>query len=138
MPEHQVQLLEFLADVDMVDEDRFGWSRGRENRLNFWVNCSDRFAWAAADVEVIESGADVGALCQARLDAIAAEPDAQFDSDWALLWCARKREMRLQGAAYSFLPKALWPLFDAVGPERAIGLSNPYRPGQYDPPGRPT
>ena len=35
-----------------------------------------------------------------------------------LLFCCRVRGMRPQGAALRSIPKPLWPLFDAAGPER--------------------
>ena len=49
------------------------------------------------------------------------------------LYCARRREERPQGACYSIIPKNLWPLFHACGPERKTGLGNPYEPGEYGP-----
>lgn len=47
------------------------------------------------------------------------------------LFCARVRGERPQGACYSRYPQELWPLFDAVGPERETGLGNPFKPGEY-------
>jgi len=42
-----------------------------------------------------------------------------------LLYCARKRKMRPQGAMYEYLNKENWPLFDECGPVREKSLSNP-------------
>ena len=39
--------------------------------------------------------------------------------------------MRPQGAFYSYIDKTSWPLFDLAGPEREVGLGNPYAPGAY-------
>lgn len=42
------------------------------------------------------------------------------------LFAARVRSMRPQGAAYKVrYDKSIWPLFDACGPEREIGMGNP-------------
>jgi hypothetical protein len=49
----------------------------------------------------------------------------------AMLYCARKYEMRPQGAVYSHIPRKLWPVFDECGPIREIDMCNPYNPGEY-------
>ena len=38
--------------------------------------------------------------------------------------------MRPQGAYYPESDPETWPLFDDCGPEREVGLGNPYRPGE--------
>lgn len=91
--------------------------------LTFMVNCSDVFAWACADAEIIEPG-DIDDLKRAFADVRAAD-DCSMD-EAPNLWVARKRRTRPQGAAYPKTP-ALWPLFDAAGPERAVALDNPKR-----------
>lgn len=45
------------------------------------------------------------------------------------LYAARVRHERPQGACYAAYPRQLWPMFDAVGPEREVGIGNPYAPG---------
>ena len=42
-----------------------------------------------------------------------------------LLYCARKRKMRPQGAMYKTIPKTLWHLFDVCGEEREMNMGNP-------------
>ena len=108
------------------------WSRhaDAEERGSLWINCNDFFAWGCADSESIESAEDLLLLAQAMSDA-----DLAGDASWGpLLYCARRAKLRPQGAAY---PKnrGLWPLFDACGPEREVGIGNPYRPGEYRPGG---
>lgn len=46
------------------------------------------------------------------------------------LFACRSRKMRPQGACYPDDHPELWPLFDACGPEREVGMGNPYRPGE--------
>jgi hypothetical protein len=58
----------------------------------------------------------VGAFQQAHADTIAAAGDATFA---ALLYCARQRGRRPRRHAYPVEP-ALWPLFDACGPEHPL------------------
>lgn len=47
----------------------------------------------------------------------------------SLLFSARSRGMRPQGAYYKLFPRDTWELFDACGPEREVGVGNPYVPG---------
>lgn len=96
--------------------------------ITFMVNCSDEFAWACADAEPI-TPADIDALEQAFTDVRAVDPDALYQAP--MLFVARKRGMRPQGAAYP-TDARLHPLFDACGPERQIDLGNPKRPGGQD------
>lgn len=56
----------------------------------------------------------------------------EFYGSYALdLYSCRIEGMRPQGAVYRHNKKELWPLFDACGPEREVGLGNPYKPGEY-------
>jgi hypothetical protein len=41
------------------------------------------------------------------------------------LFVCRERKMRPQGAVYPE-DRRFWPLFDACGPEREVGLGNPH------------
>jgi len=84
--------------------------------LTFFVGCNDVFCWACADAEPVASEADVDALEQALKDA---------DDDGAMLYCARKRGMRPQGALYKHIDPANRHWFDECGPEREVGPGNP-------------
>ena len=55
-----------------------------------------------------------------------------FSGAVADLFAARSRQERPQGACYSGYDRSIWSLFDACGPEREVGLGNPYVPGEYD------
>ena len=88
------------------------------------VNCNDAFWWAVADCEDITEET-LPQFNQAIKDCNGDEGLA------AWLYCARKRGMRVQGAAYSYIPEELWPLFDACGPEREKDFFNPYKQGTY-------
>ena len=96
--------------------------------ITFFVNCDDLFYWGCADAEKItpenidsleQSIIDAGAICKHGEELYGIE-----------LWCSRMRHMRPQGACYP-LDRELWPLFDECGPERALGLGNPYVAGEY-------
>ena len=118
MEEYKVNLLKLIAKYDL-HTDLF-WHED----LRFFVNCSDVFAWAYADLEEIESQEDVDALEQAILDCIKADGyGGQYDG--SILFVARKRKMRPQGAMYESLCPACYSLFDACGPLREVGLGNP-------------
>ena len=101
--------------------DELFW-RVDDGHLSIHVTCSDQFFWGAADCEPI-TPESLPELIQARRDAEAAAGDAGYD--WPLLYCARRRGMRPQGAVYKHLEPALHPLFDACGPERETGYGNP-------------
>lgn len=85
--------------------------------LSFFVNCNDAFAWACSDCEPITE--DRIPLLKKALE------DCESDSDGMLLYVARLRKMRPQGAMYKYIDKKFWPLFDACGPAREGGFGNP-------------
>lgn len=88
--------------------------------LVFAIKCSDMFCWACADAEPI-TGEDIP-LLQKALE----ETDTGMGSIWGgLLFVARKRGMRPQGAAYDYIDNELWHLFDACGPKREVSFVNP-------------
>lgn len=89
--------------------------------LEFWIVCSDLFAWALADLEKV-TPEDFPEFKKALEDA--------GGDDGPLLYCCRKRGMRPQGAFYNHFDKENWPLFDACGPERETGIGNPKKPGE--------
>jgi len=84
--------------------------------LKFYINCNDAFCWATSDAEPIESEADID-LLQKSME--------EGGDDGPLLYCARRRGMRPQGAMYTYLEPEHWPLFDACGPKREVGFGNP-------------
>lgn len=112
------KLLKLVAEHEANDE--LIW----HSNLDFYILCNDIFAWGCADGEDV-TPESLPVLEQAL-------KDATFP-DGPLLYCARMRNMRPQGAAYTFIQKENWPLFDACGPEREVGLGNPYKPGEYVP-----
>lgn len=87
------------------------------------INCSDLFYWGLADSESIPPEA-LPELKQAL-------NDIKNHEDGWLLYCARTRKMRPQGAAYFFLEHEYWHLFDECGSEREINKGNPYKIGEY-------
>jgi hypothetical protein len=90
------------------------------------ILCNDAFYWACADDERITEET----LPQFNKAVEECKGDLNLGS---MLYCARIRRMRVQGAAYSCIPKELWPLFDSVGPEREIDAGNSWKPGEYKP-----
>lgn len=87
------------------------WHEGKPN-----FNCNDEFAWGCSDCE--EFGVeDFKEIKKCMSESIG--------GDGVLLWIARKRKMRPQGALYVFIDRADWPLFDACGPHREESFGNP-------------
>lgn len=106
-------LLKLLALHDVTDE--VGWSED----LEFYAQCNDAFWWATADAEDITQNS-----LQCLMGALKDGGD-----DGMLLYCARQRKMRPQGARYRYINKENWHLFDACGPERATDSGNPKAAG---------
>lgn len=79
------------------------------------INCNDLFYWGCADAEPIEVE-DIPLLEQAT-------EDSEYYGD--LLFCARKRKMRPQGAYYQQFNEEDAALFNAAGPKRETGYGNP-------------
>lgn len=117
-------LLRLFAEEDLIGS--LYWVEDGDS-FQFFVGCNDVFAWGCADGEDITLE-NLPQLRQAITDAKAADP-VMGSIYGCHLFVARVRGMRPQGAAY---PKeqALWPLFDACGPEREVGFGNPCRPGE--------
>lgn len=107
--DNRTGLLRVIAAYDC--HDSIWWN----STLDFYVNCNDAFCWACADAEPINDE-DVGELTTALIDA---------GDDGPLLYVARRRKMRPQGAMYDHIDLKNWPLFDACGPVREAGLGNP-------------
>ena len=92
--------------------------------LHFFVNCNDVFEWGTADLEPIDDDADIEALESTVWECEAIRGYGRGE-DGFMLWVARKRGMRPQGAMYKHIDRELWHLFDAVGPERELDMLNP-------------
>lgn len=102
-------------------EDLFWRVDGKHAPVSFYIRCNDVFFWGCADLEDITSD-NIEVLRQSYKDSKA---------NGAELFCARVRQMRPQGAWYSYCPREEWPLFHACGPERETGIGNPSKPGAY-------
>jgi|HubBroStandDraft_4_1064222.scaffolds.fasta_scaffold00029_108 hypothetical protein len=93
--------------------------------VRFFINCNDQFWWGTGDNEDL-TPENIGELEKAyadcnAIDKVCGKHHAQS------LFCCRVRKMRPQGCCYP--PREYWHLFDACGPEREVGLGNPYPPG---------
>lgn len=107
---------------DGPSSDQLWWRTDDEYApITLLVNCNDLFFWACADCEVLHGG-NIADLEQAKADAKAAGDEGNA----ALLWVARQRRMRPQGAFYKYFEPAMRLLFDACGPERETGFGNPH------------
>lgn len=118
--------LRLLAVMHRMDfTDALWWRLDPEGTVRFFILCHDEFAWGTADCEEV-TPANLADLEKAVDDVLAVTGDMPFDAP--CLFVARVRGMRPQGAAYP-ADRRLWPLFDAAGPGRDIGLLNPDPPG---------
>lgn len=108
MDQYKEELLKF-ASIHYIHNEIY-WTED----LEFAILCNDVFFWGCADAEEITE------------DDLALLKDSVNDAGvfGTLLFCARKRKMRPQGAMYKFIDKEYWSLFDEAGPER-----NPNDPG---------
>ena len=109
-------ILKLFAKYDCFTE--LMWN----TNLDFAIICSDAFWWACADAEPIESKEDIQNLKLALQDC------GDSGSDGPLLYCARRRKMRPQGAMYKYIHQTNKHLFDKCGPEREVGFLNPNEP----------
>ena len=126
-PDFVFDVLELLDQNDMCD--MVTWTTNRKTKeVQFQVICNDLFFWGSADCEDL-TPQNLSLLKQSIIDVNTIKPD--YGTIYGIsLFCTRIRQQRPQGAAYPE-NKALWPLFDACGPERKIELGNPYKPGDY-------
>jgi len=91
--------------------------------VSLHCNVNDVFAWGCADAEDIDENS-IGDLERARTDLL--EADGRMGGlVTSMLYAARKREMRPQGAMYQHIPEGVRHLFDECGPERETGFGNP-------------
>lgn len=98
-----------------------------DSELGVCFNCNDIFFWACADAEEIQNKEDIE-LLEEILEQVDIKDGFCVVGD---LYCAKKKGIRPQGAAYTYYPKKYWPLFNSCGPEREVNMANPYKPGQY-------
>lgn len=107
------------------DLDGFWWrTDGEYAPVTLFVNCNDFFWWASGDCERVLAE-NIAVLEEAFQD-IDNASDEHIAATWApLLFVARLRKMRPQGAYYKHIPEVLHVLFDACGPAREAGLGNP-------------
>jgi hypothetical protein len=118
MKEHVIPFFEAVAKLDL-----FGEVFWHSDFSVLAVICNDVFWWGCADLEQVESLEDIELLVKSC-------EDAKYDG--AILYCARKRGMRPQGAMYKHINKEIHHLFNECGPEREIDFLNPEnKDGQY-------
>ena len=120
-PVGEADFMRRVLTVFAFDNTESLWWRIDDGQVKFFAQCSDVFAWGCADCEPILPS-DIDALERAAAD-VRAVVDGEFHA--GDLYGARRRGMRPQGAVYEVYPEGLWPLFNACGPEREVGLGNP-------------
>jgi hypothetical protein len=113
------------------DDSKFG---GEDfSPITFFVRCNDLFYWAVSDLEEL-TPENINEFEKAFEDIREIYKDKDKKEmhcatlDAPLLFCARQRKMRPQGAYYQTLPLDIWPLFDACGPEREVDAMNTPKP----------
>lgn len=93
-------------------------------KVHIFINCNDWFAWGLAESMEIKKN-DIELFEQSLKDAKEADP--LYGAAWGdLLFASRKESMRPQSPYYESIPQTLWDLFDGTGPERELGIGNPY------------
>ena len=112
---------------DGPDCDELWWRTGGEYApITLLVGCNDFFAWGCSDCEEItKQNIDVLEQAADDLKKVCSDRHGPTYREAGLLFCARVRGRRPQGAYYEHLPKETWPLFDACGEPRATGVGNP-------------
>lgn len=120
-----VELFRILDELGYPDSILVGVAN---NKPTFSFNCSDELFWGCSDREEILP-TDLPMLRQSYED-VKASGTKYYSIYGQTLFICRKRGMRPQGAYYPESDPETWPLFDDCGPEREVGLGNPYRPGE--------
>ena len=123
-PQFILDVLRLFAEHDM--QDQLFW-RVDEKTVSFFVNCNDLFFWACSDAEPI-TPETLPVLRQAIADCVAVDP--MQPEEGLTLYACRQRRMRPQGCCYP--EEKFWSLIDTCGPERVMGLGNPYRPVKHE------
>lgn len=111
MNKTQIEIFREFED----DSDMLLWQVEGDN-VTFFVNVSDVFLWGGADAEAVETMEDVELLKQCRKDC---------EKHMFMLYAARKRKLRPQGAIYCMFTKEEADLFNKCGPYRERGFGNP-------------
>lgn len=104
------KVLKLTAEYD--HHDSLYWN----SNLKFYVKCNDVFWWGTGDLEEITHD-DINDLEQALKNS---------EDEGFILFAARKRNLRPQGAYYNLVNKKDRTLLNACGPKREIELCNPY------------
>lgn len=123
---HFCEVMRFCAEHDMTSHIIV--HVGDDSKLEVAADCSDCFWWGCADAEEITSEnfqlfRDTVTECES-LDASSENFASLYAGE---LFAARVRKMRPQGASYELYHPALWPLFNACGPERTCEYGNPHK-----------
>ena len=125
--EFLVPLLKLICDEDLYNALIFSYDE--EGNWEAAFMCNDFFFWGVADATSIPEQGGIRALQMAIDDCKEVDPvSGAFEAP--LLFCARMRGMRPQGGYYTTIEKAFWSLYDQCGPEREVGVGNPYKRGQ--------
>jgi len=113
---------ELVKTLSKLDIDDLYWYT-KDGEVKSCVNCNDMFAWGCADAEDIEIE-DLKLLKEVhkQLEDI----EVGLSAYWYFLYCARKRNIRPQGAMYKHIPKEMLNLINDCGTEREIDICNPY------------
>lgn len=119
-------VFEVIAEHDLREDVLYQVTPDR--KVSIYFLCNDLFWWGCADAEEITpENLPVLRQCVANLKAV----DKVLGTvHVAELFCSMVRKERPQGVCYDGFEPEYWPLFDACGPEREVGMGNPYRPGQ--------
>ena len=117
---------------DGPGSDSLFWRTDEEYApLALSANCNDLFFWGCSDGEDITTD-NIHILEQSYADmqaaGIAAGEKHYNAGNAHLLFCARVRGMRPQGAYYKYFDPYEAELFNACGPERETGFGNPLTP----------
>lgn len=87
-----------------------------DNGVVIFVNCGDVFWWGLDTEQITPNNIEI--FEQSFKDLPEGNPD--------LLFCARARKIRPQGALYKHFSPKEKELFNQAGPEREIDFGNPY------------
>lgn len=117
--EEIVRLLDVIWQFD-IEECLF--YRVDNGEPSFYIMCNDVFDWGTADLEEVTPH-DIHKLVKAIDDVHVVINDSPTTG--ALLYCARQRKMRPQGAYYALMSSEVWPLFNEAGPARELNMVNP-------------
>lgn len=120
------------ADLFTRAGPKWGSAEPYNTPASFFLKPGDVLAWGGADVEEVtpETLPVLRAACE-DLEAIGSGNAFVYGS---MLFVCRVNNSRPQHAVYPADDPAIWSLLDACGPEREVGLGNPYsHPSQGGP-----